>query len=140
VSKLAFSPQNHGFSPREPIFDTPHALVSNLADWSGFLLARLRREIEATGDPELEAFYEELVAYPGVAKEEDRADVPEPNEIMLRHELHLDDTDLALFRTFTTFGTARDLTLAELTIVAFYPANAQTAEALAAAVGEARHD
>ena len=108
--------------------------ISNLADWSGFLLARLHREIEATGDPELEALYEELAAYPGVAGEEDRADVPTPNEIMLKHELRLDDTDLALFCTFTTFGTARDLTLAELSIVAFYPANPQTAEALSAAV------
>src|SRR5215831_6991838 len=112
----------------------PH--ISNLADWSGFLLARLRREIEATGDPELEALYEELAAYPGVAKEEDLADVPTPNEIMLRHELRLDDMDLALFCTFTTFGTARDLTLAELSIVAFYPANPHTAAALTAAVSE----
>src|SRR4029453_10977538 len=100
--------------------------ISNLADWSGFLLARLRREIEASGDPELEALYEELSAYPGVAAEEDLADVPSPNEIMLKHELRLDDKDLALFCTFSTFGTARDLTLAELSIVAFYPANRQT--------------
>jgi len=114
--------------------------ISNLADWSGFLLARLRREIEATGDPELEALYEELAAYPGVAAQEDRADAPTANEIMLKHELRLDDTDLALFCTFTTFGTARDLTLAELSIVAFYPANRQTAEALSAAVSEAQPD
>jgi transcriptional regulator with XRE-family HTH domain len=112
--------------------------ISNLTDWSGSLLARLRREIETTGDPDLEALYEELVAYPGVATEEDRADVPTPSEIMLKHELHLDDRDLALFCTFTTFGTARDLTLAELTIVAFYPADAQTAEALSAAVSKAQ--
>jgi hypothetical protein len=110
--------------------------ISNLADWSGFLLARLRREIEATGDPELEALYEELLTYPGVTTGDDRADVATSNQIMLRYELRLDDTDLALFCTFTTFGSARDLTLAELTIVAFYPADAQTAEALSAAVGE----
>jgi transcriptional regulator with XRE-family HTH domain len=114
--------------------------ISNLADWSGFLLARLRREIEGTGDPELEALYEELSAYPGVAAEEDRAEVPSPNEIMLKHELRLDDKDLALFCTFSTFGTARDLTLAELSIVAFYPADRQTAEALSAAVSEAQPD
>src|SRR4029450_9633682 len=33
--------------------------ISNLTDWSGFLLGRLPREIEATGDPELQALYEE---------------------------------------------------------------------------------
>jgi MmyB-like transcription regulator ligand binding domain len=114
--------------------------ISNLADWSGYLLARLRREIEATGDPDLEALYQELAGYPGVGTENDRADAPTPNDIMLKHELRLDDTDLALFCTFTTFGTARDLTLAELTILAFYPANPQTAEAIAAAVSEAQAD
>jgi transcriptional regulator with XRE-family HTH domain len=112
--------------------------ISNLADWSGFLLAHVRREIDATGDPDLEALYQELVSYPGVSTGEDRLDASAPNEIMLRYELRLDDTDLALFCTFTTFGTARDLTLAELTIVAFYPADAATAAALSAAVGEAQ--
>jgi hypothetical protein len=110
--------------------------ISNLADWSGYVLARLRREFEATRDPELEALYEELVAYPGVT-EHDPAGSPNPNDIMLLHQLRLEDADLALFCTFTTFGTARDLTLAELTLVAFYPADPQTAEALNIAVGEA---
>jgi hypothetical protein len=59
---------------------------------------------------------------------------------MLKHELRLDDRDLALFCTFSTFGTARDLTLAELTVVAFYPADPQTAEALTEAVSQARAD
>jgi hypothetical protein len=56
------------------------------------------------------------------------------DEIMLKHELRLDDEELELFCTFTTFGTARDLTLAELTIVAFYPANLHTAGVLTRAV------
>jgi transcriptional regulator with XRE-family HTH domain len=112
--------------------------ITNLADWGGYLLARLRRQIEATGDPDLQALYGELFAYPGVATEDDRADAPTPNDIMLKHELRLADKDLTLFCTFTTFGTARDLTLAELTIVAFYPANRQTAEALVAAVSDAQ--
>jgi hypothetical protein len=56
------------------------------------------------------------------------------------HELRLDDTDLAFFGTFTTFGTARDLTLAELTILAFYPANSETALWLTTAVSETQAD
>src|SRR5262245_9329269 len=91
--RIALHPE--GLAPR----------ISNLVDWSGFVLARLRREIEATRDPDLEALYRELVAYPGVATEKDRTAVPAPNEIMLKHELRLDETDLALFCTFTTFGT-----------------------------------
>jgi transcriptional regulator with XRE-family HTH domain len=109
--------------------------ISNLAEWRGYLLARLRREIEATRDPELESLYRELVSYPGAADEHDHADPPTPDDILLMHELRLDGADLALFCTFTTFGTARDLTLAELTIVSFYPADAQTAAVLTAAVG-----
>jgi transcriptional regulator with XRE-family HTH domain len=108
--------------------------ILNLADWSGYLLARLRREIEATRDPDLGALYEELAGYPGVATEDDRRKLATPNEIMLRHELRLEDKELELFCTFTTFGTAHDLTLAELTIVAFYPANPHTAEILTRAV------
>src|SRR5215510_10185491 len=97
--------------------------ISNLAAWSGYLLARLRREIEATGDPELESLYDELAAYPGTTTEYDPADPPEPNDALLMQELRIDDRRLAFFCTVTTFGTPRDLTLAELTIVAFYPAD-----------------
>jgi transcriptional regulator with XRE-family HTH domain len=121
--RIALHPE--GLAPR----------ITNLAAWRGYLLARLRREIETTGDPELESLYRELVSYPGAADEHDRAEPPGPEDILLMHELRLDDTDLALFCTFSTFGTARDLTLAELTIVAFYPADVQTAAALTAAVG-----
>jgi transcriptional regulator with XRE-family HTH domain len=121
--RIALHPE--GLAPR----------ITNLAAWRGYLLARLRREIETTGDPELESLYRELVSYPGAADEHDRAELPGPEDILLMHELRLDDTDLALFCTFSTFGTARDLTLAELTIVAFYPADVQTAAALTAAVG-----
>jgi transcriptional regulator with XRE-family HTH domain len=95
--------------------------ITNLADWSGYLLEQLRREIQTTRDPELESLYEELVSYPPISAALGRARPPNPNDIMLMHELRLNDTDLALFCTFATFGTARDLTLAELTILAFIP-------------------
>src|SRR5215510_8993634 len=114
--------------------------VSNLSAWSGYLLARLRREIDATRDPELEALYQELVAYPGTTSQYDPASAASPDDILLRQELCLDDEELAFFCTLTTFGTPRDLTLAELTIISFYPANPETAEALTTAVGEARSD
>src|SRR5262245_47367238 len=40
--------------------------ISNLAEWSAHLLTRLRRELDVAPDPELDALYEELAAYPGV--------------------------------------------------------------------------
>ena len=110
--------------------------ISNFANWSSYVLARIRREIEATGDRELEALYDELVAYPGTTTEFDPAGPLQSNEVLFMQELRLDDRELAFFCTLTTFGTPRDLTLDELTIVAFYPANPETAEALAAAVGK----
>jgi transcriptional regulator with XRE-family HTH domain len=116
------------------------ARISNLESWSGYLLARLRREMEATGDPELESLYRELASYPGTTTEYDPADAADPNDTLLMQELRIDDRQLVFFCTLTTFGTPRDVTLAELSIVAFYPADQQTAEALTAAVGKAEPD
>jgi transcriptional regulator with XRE-family HTH domain len=109
--------------------------ISNLREWSSHLLARLRREMEVAQDPELQALYEELAAYPGVQTTVDTGSL-EADDLMLMHSLHLDDAKLTLFSTVTTFGTARDITLAELTIESFYPADAETAEALARGVAE----
>jgi transcriptional regulator with XRE-family HTH domain len=108
----------------------------NLPEWSAHLLQRVRREAQATADPELSELYEELCGYPGVrvappSTELQTADIVLP--------LRLRDTDgrseLAFFSTISTFGTAADITLAELAIEAFYPANAHTANRLLRAVG-----
>src|SRR5262245_57200045 len=114
--------------------------ISNLANWSAYLLARLRREIEASGDRELELLYEELVAYPGTTTDFDPAGPLDSNDVLFMQELRLDDREVAFFCTLTSFGTPRDVTLAELSIISFYPANPQTAEALRAAIGEAESD
>jgi transcriptional regulator with XRE-family HTH domain len=110
--------------------------IRNLPDWSGYLLAQLRREIESTRDPDLESLYEELLTYPGISAALGRAKPPTPRDIMLMHQLRLDETDFSFFCTFTTFGTARDLTLAELTILAFYPADSETAAVLTTAAAD----
>ena len=105
--------------------------IANFEEWSGHLLNRLRREVELSGDPELERLYDELAAYPGVSLEE-----PMPGtaaDIVLPLELRHGDSTLSFFSTVTVFGTALDVTIAELTIEAFYPADAETAAALAAA-------
>ncbi|HEY2650642.1 MAG TPA: helix-turn-helix transcriptional regulator [Solirubrobacteraceae bacterium] len=100
----------------------------NFAEWSAHLLQRVRRELQITGDPRLESLYEELCGYPGVHTIPAQAEV-QPNDIVL--PLRLLDVDghneLAFFSTISTFGTAADITLSELAIEAFYPANAHTA-------------
>jgi hypothetical protein len=98
----------------------------NLAQWSGHLLARLRREAAITGDPVLERLREEVAAYPGVASEAAPADQA-ATDIVVPLRLSEGERELAFISTLSTFGTAVDVTLSELAIEAFYPANAETA-------------
>ena len=98
----------------------------NFGEWSAHLLQRLRREVAITGDSQLESLYEELAAYPGVELRAPHGELTEA-EIVLPLRLRDPDGELAFFSTISTFGTTIDITLAELSIEAFYPANAHTA-------------
>jgi transcriptional regulator with XRE-family HTH domain len=112
----------------------------NLAEWSAHLLGRLRRQMQATGDPKLIGLYDELSGYPGVEIAPPHTDI-QPTDIVL--PLRLLDTDgkteLAFFSTLSTFGTPTDITLSELAIEAFYPANAHTALRLMRDIGPQAH-
>jgi len=106
----------------------------NLGEWSAHLLARVRREAALTGDRELEALYAEARSYPGVRE------APEPaesaaGEIVVPLLLREGEQTLSFISTIATFGTAVDVTLSELAIEAFYPADARTAMRLLQAVG-----
>ncbi|BBX16354.1 transcriptional regulator [Mycolicibacterium duvalii] len=102
--------------------------IHNLAQWRTHLLARLRREAAADDSAELSALVDELDSYPGGFDErQDLGGVAVP--------LQLETTDgrrLSFLSTVTTFGTALDLTAAELSIEAFLPADEATAAALGA--------
>jgi transcriptional regulator with XRE-family HTH domain len=108
----------------------------NLPEWSAHLLHRLRRQLQITGDPRLERLYDELVSYPGIVETPPHGE-HRPVEIVLPLRLKDPDGDgeLAFFSTLSTFGTAVDVTLSELAIEAFYPADARTAMRLLQAVG-----
>jgi transcriptional regulator with XRE-family HTH domain len=95
----------------------PHIL--NLAEWRAHLLDRLRREVAVTSDERLAALSGELDAYPG-----GEATLPahEPG-IAVPLRLDAGGTELSFFSTISTFGTAIDITLAELSIEAFFPAD-----------------
>ena len=109
--------------------------IINFGEWSAHLVHRVRREIAATGDPELEALLDELLTYPNVGGEPPSVEAAAAGEILLPLQLRHRDAQLSLFGTLTTFGTAADVTLAELSVEAFYPADAETAAALAALSG-----
>lgn len=102
------------------------ARVVNLPEVRAHLVARMARQVDLTGDPELARLHEETRAYGG------GEDVPyEPaHEIALPTMLRYGDQVLSFFSTVTTFGTAADVTLAELAIEAFFPADDETAETL----------
>ena len=108
--------------------------IINLEEWSGHLLHRLARQASVTGDPGLERLHEELATYPGVSTEPPHDEISGA-EIVLPLRLRDGDQELAFFGTISTFGTAVDITLAELSIEAFYPANAATATRLLREIG-----
>ena len=100
--------------------------VANLDEWSAHLLHRLRREAALTADPELERLHAELSSYPGVSLEAPH-EFNAAADVLLPLRLRSGDQELAFFSTLSTFGTPADVTLDELAIEAFYPANASTA-------------
>ncbi|MBE5314293.1 MAG: helix-turn-helix transcriptional regulator [Xanthomonadales bacterium] len=108
--------------------------IVNLKQWRGHLLARLRRQVQESGDDVLARLLAELSAYPPLSHEAERHDTPEsptPDVLML-FRLRSPLGELALFSTITVFGTPADITLSELALECFYPADAATAERLRA--------
>lgn len=100
--------------------------VLNLPEWSAHLLHRLRREAALAADPELKRLHDELAAYPGVCLEPPREEGA-VDDIVVPLRLQTADRELAFFSTISIFGSPVDITLDELMIEAFYPANAGTA-------------
>jgi hypothetical protein len=117
VLRLSLSPA--GMAPR----------IVNLAQWRTHVLHRLAREARLTGDPALGALHAELAAMPG------GLDPAPPDGIAVPLRLRTEDAELCFLSTVTTFGTAVDVTAAELTVEAFLPADAATREALSALAG-----
>lgn len=103
--------------------------ILNLSEWRGHLLARLRHQIDATADPQLVSLLEELNGYP-----EPERSAPMPHDpyagVVVPLRLRSDLGVLSLFSTTTVFGTPRDVTLAELAIESFFPADSDTTERL----------
>lgn len=102
--------------------------IVNLAEWREHLFRRLHRQIAMTGDEELSALYEELRGYPGGG--DCAPGAPTGVDIAVPLRLRHARGELAFISTVTTFGTPLDVTVAEMTIESFLPANAETVAAL----------
>lgn len=103
--------------------------IRNLAQWREHLLHRLERQIRVTADRRLTALLAECRAYP--APEETALPLP-GGDVLLPLLLDTPAGPLALHSTMTTFGAPHDVTLAELALETFLPADDATRAALRA--------
>ena len=99
--------------------------IANFHEWSEHLLTRLHRQAVLSQDPAVAELERELLTYPGV---EPASGVTQPAEMLfVPLQLRLaSGAELSLFSTLATFGTALDITLEELSIESFFPADRAT--------------
>lgn len=105
------------------------ARVVNFGEVRAHMLARLKRQVVLTGDAELERLYAELRGYPAPSIDRE-VPVPGPGDVVVPLRLRYGDRELAFFSTVASFGTPADITVDELAIESFFPADNYTAEAL----------
>lgn len=124
VNVLQLSLHPAGLAPR----------IANLAEWRAHLLARLRHQIDLTADSVLVELLRELSSYPTSQKAYAHAPAMRQGYagIVVPLQLVSEGGLLTFFSTTTIFGTPIDITLSELAIESFFPADAGTAAAMQA--------
>ncbi|WP_309629008.1 helix-turn-helix transcriptional regulator [Brevundimonas sp.] len=116
VMRLALHPD--GLAPR----------IANLAEWRGHLLERLTEQAQSVGDGSLDALLRELHGFPCPAASDLRA--TDLGGIAVTLKLVVGERMLSFISMTTVFGAATDVTLAEMTLETFLPADQETADAL----------
>lgn len=109
----------------------PRGLVPRVVDLASFghhLLDRLRRDLDATGDPALAALLDEVIGFGTV--DPTAAPLPPADAVVVPVRLRHPEGELALFSTVATFGTPADVTVAEVTLETFFPMDRATADRL----------
>jgi transcriptional regulator with XRE-family HTH domain len=117
VNVLRLSLHPDGMAPR----------IANLPQWRAHLLTRLHRQAEATGDQRLAGLHDELSGYPG-----GEAAGPGPADVVVPLRYRDGQQELSFISITAVVGTPMDVTVEELAIESFYPADAATAAALTA--------
>ncbi len=114
------------------------AHTRNFAEWGSYLLAVLQRLLLQARNEQLMALAQEVYSYPNVqalkATLANTAHTEPP--LLVPCKLTLHGHELSLFTTLTTFGSPQDITLHEMCIELFYPADDQTAAFLRASLGD----
>jgi transcriptional regulator with XRE-family HTH domain len=130
VNVLRVSLHPAGLAPR----------TANLPEWRAHLLDRLRQQVETSGDPVLLALLAELRGYPAPTAPRSHPAARDYAGMVVPFELVTDAGVLAFFSTTTVFGTPVDVTLSELALECFYPADPTTAAILQRAADTRREN
>lgn len=120
VNMLRICLHPKGFTPQ----------VINYSQWRKNILEYLNRQVQTTADAFLMELYQELKSYP---KTEAMRHNPPSKEIdysgfAIPLRLMTGDGELSFISTVTIFGTPIDVTVSELAIETFFPADEKTAE------------
>lgn len=104
----------------------------NFTDLAAYLVQQLRRTASLSGDLATEALLAEVLAYPNVARIRPLLDVADWSDppLLVPFRLATPVGELSMFTTITTFGTPLDVTLDELAVELFYPADERSGEIL----------
>jgi transcriptional regulator with XRE-family HTH domain len=106
--------------------------IENFDLYSAQVLSNLRRDATALGDPQLMVLHDELASYPGAVRD---VPVTETLGVVLPVRLRTPLGLLSFFTTLARFGSAADVTLAELLVESFFPADEETARLVREASG-----
>jgi transcriptional regulator with XRE-family HTH domain len=111
----------------------PHGLRPFIVNWEATATAFiqwLHRDLLRTGDPETRQLLDELLSYPDVPRQLRTLDLDASGaEPFLAFELRKGQTHLRFFTTLASLGTPHDITLHELRVECFFPADEATDEA-----------
>jgi hypothetical protein len=109
--------------------------IVNFVQWRRHILSRIEHQIEATGDGDLRELLAEVAGYPVPQQGSDQHLEHEHAGVVLPLRLRTDAGTLGFISTVTVFGTPQDITLQELAVESFFPADELTARVLSGAAG-----
>ncbi len=114
------------------LFD-PNGVRKIIVNWEAIaksLLNEAYRRLAWARDDTLKDLITEILAYPGVPARWREPDLEAPHELIVPMELNVGGNIARMFSTVTTVATPHDVTLQELHVEVFYPADAETESVL----------
>lgn len=104
--------------------------IANFREWRDHMLGRVERQWERTGDPALADLLAELRGYPVPSEADAAGPAGSDRGIVVPLRLRIGQEVLSFLYTTTLFGEPQAVTLSEIAIESFFPADADTAAAL----------